>query len=120
VLGLELDEYWEAPRVDSLGSHLRTLTSKSIGVHQLPAKWNFAAFPWVDLMILQYGFGRSEEEIRELTLRAISELGKPVVAGEYEQKDESHARLLSDIAVASGAAGFGNGGTVRRGATSPD
>ena len=60
----------------------------------------------------RYGFGRTEQEIRDLTVKAISELRKPVVAGGYEVDDESRARVLGDVAVAVGAAGFGNGGTV--------
>ena len=47
----------------------------------------------------RYGFGRTEQEIRDLTVKAISELRKPVVAGGYEVDDESRARVLGDVAA---------------------
>jgi hypothetical protein len=115
VLGLELDEYWEAPLIDLLGTRLDSLTTKRIGVHQTPGRWDLAALPWVDMMILQYGFGLTEQDIREMTARAIRELGKPVVAGEYEYVDEARSKPLGDAAIAAGAAGFGNGGTMPAG-----
>jgi hypothetical protein len=112
VLGLELDEYWQTPLIDLLGSRLDSLTTKRIGVHQSPGRWDLAGLPWVDMMILQYGFGLSEQDIREMTARAIRELGKPVVAGEYEFDSEARSKPLGDAAISAGAAGFGNGCTV--------
>jgi hypothetical protein len=112
VLGLELDEYWETPLINVLGTRLDALTSKSIGVHQEPAQWDLAGLAWVDHMVLQYGFGLTEQEIEESTARAIRELGKPVVAGEYELDDQVLSERLGNAAISAGASGFGNGGTV--------
>lgn len=110
-LGLELDEYWGPAKVDPLGQHLRTLTQKKIAVHQINGKWSYGAYPWVDYMILQYGFEKSAAFIRNMTQQCIAELQKPVVAGEYALDDEGTGVILGNAAVAAGAEGFGNGGT---------
>jgi hypothetical protein len=62
-------------------------------------------------MILQYGFGESTETIADMTKEAISELRRPVVAGEYNLGSEKKGQALGDAAVAAGAVGFGNGGS---------
>ncbi len=111
VLGLELDEYWAASTVDSLGTHLARLTTKPVAVHQTPGRWDYCKFEWCDYMILQYGFDADLDDIDRMTRAAIAELGKPVVAGEYEVENEGRAILRGDRGVAAGAAGFGNGGT---------
>ena len=111
VLGLELDEYWSKSTVDILGARLNQLTSRRIAVHQLPGRWNYCESSWCDYAILQYGFGRSADQIDAMTRTAISSLQKPVVAGEYELRDERRAIMLGNRGVAAGAAGFGNGGT---------
>lgn len=111
VLGLELDEYWLPPKVDSLGSRLSELTNKPIAVHQLPGKWDLCAFSWCDYLILQYGFDKTTSDIHRMTAEAIAALGKPVVAGEYETIDESRAIAFGNAGVSAGASGFGNGGT---------
>ncbi|HEX6047827.1 MAG TPA: hypothetical protein VFZ21_01110 [Gemmatimonadaceae bacterium] len=111
VLGLELDEYWAASTVDRLGTHLSGLTAKPIAVHQTPGRWDYCKFDWCDYMILQYGFESELGDIERMTRAAIAELGKPVVAGEYEVESEERAIRRGDQGVAAGAAGFGNGGT---------
>lgn len=111
VLGLELDEYWMAPTVDSLGSQLSRLTTKPIAIHQTPGRWDYCKFDWCDYVILQYGFDARPDDIDRMTRSAIAELGKPVVAGEYEVENEERAIARGDRGVAAGAAGFGNGGT---------
>ncbi len=114
VLGLELDEYWSAGKVDDLGKHLRTLTDKMIGVHMVPGKWSYCKFGWCDYMVLQLGFGKSESFVKSMTSQAISDLGKPVVAGEYWRPQDGidGGWHLGDAGVSAGASGFGNGGTV--------
>jgi hypothetical protein len=111
VLGLELDEYWGQSKVDALGQHLATLTNKKIAVHQLAGRWNYCKLAWCDYMMLQYGFGLTEDQIETMTRRAMNDLDKPVVAGEYSLSDESVSIRLGDVAVSAGAKGFGNGGT---------
>jgi hypothetical protein len=113
VVGLELDEYWSKSVVDKLGARLAQLTAKPIATHQLPGRWDYCA-SWCDYAILQYGFGRSADQIDAMTRSAISSLKKRVVAGEYELTNEARAVMLGDRGVAAGAAGFGNGGTSPR------
>ena len=112
-LGIEIDEYWTRSEADQIGNHLQTLTQKLVAAHQLPGRWAYCRSSWCDYMILQYGFGKSESFIRNTTVQAKSELGKPVVAGEYSNSPspESASARLGDAGVAAGAAGFGNGGT---------
>ena len=63
-------------------------------------------------MVLQYGFGKNEDEIRSMTKQAISAIGKPVVAGEYAfNTPETVSIALGNAAVSAGSSGFGNGGT---------
>jgi hypothetical protein len=113
VLGLELDEYWGQSKVDALGQHLNTLTNKKIAVHQLSGRWNLCRLAWCDYMMLQYGFGKTANEIKTMTRRAINSLDKPVVAAEYSNSNEAVSVKLGDAAVSAGAKGFGNGGTPR-------
>ena len=61
-------------------------------------------------MVLQYGFGKTPEQIAAMTRDAIAALGKPVVAGEYNiTGSENTSRSLGNAALSAGAAGFGNG-----------
>jgi hypothetical protein len=110
VLGLEIDEYWDSNKVNALGSTLRGLTAKKIGVHQTEGKWDLARASWCDYHVLQYGFGMTAQAVASMTKAAIAAINKPVVAGEYELDNEGRGKLLGDAAVAAGAAGFGNGG----------
>jgi len=113
VLGLELDEYWSASKVNSLGTYLDSLTSKTIAVHQLKGNYNFCNYNWCDYMVFQYGMDKTESQIISMTHDAINSLGKPVVAGEYNVNGgESRSIRLGNAGVSAGASGFGNGGTV--------
>jgi hypothetical protein len=119
VLGLELDEYWAQSKIDELGQHLDTLTDKKIAVHQLSGRWNVCRLAWCDYMMLQYGFGQTEDAIKTMTRRAIDSLQRPVVAAEYSLSDEAVSVSLGDAAVSVGASGFGNGGTPGAAAGGP-
>jgi hypothetical protein len=111
VLGLELNEYWAKSKVNTLGKHLRTLTNKKIAVHQTKGRWDFCRFAWCDYMMLQYGFGKTAAQIKDMTHRAMKGLDKPVVAAEYSRAREGENVHLGNAAVSVGARGFGNGGT---------
>jgi hypothetical protein len=113
VLGLEMNEYWSFSTADSLGKHLSGLTRKKIAVHQTPGRWDYCQkASWCDYMVLQYGFGKTESAIAEMTRKALSALRRPVVAGEYNIKTEDHGQRLGDAAMQAGAVGFGNGGST--------
>jgi hypothetical protein len=110
VLGLEIGEYWTRADADQIGHHLKTLTAKPIAAHQNSGKWDYCRAGWCDYMILQY-WVRTKAGVRDETRRAIRDLGKPVVAGEYNLKGpERVSHQLATAAVSAGAAGFGNGG----------
>lgn len=112
ALGIEIDEYWTASEAKEIGDHLQTITFKKVAAHQLPGKWNYCkGHYWCDYMILQYGFGKSESAIKSMTKDASQDLGRPVVAGEYNAvSPESLSVKLGNAAVSAGAVGFGNGG----------
>jgi hypothetical protein len=112
-LGLELNEYLTFDESNELGKHLDRLTKKKIAVHQTPGRWDYCKKAgWCDYMILQYGFGKTTSAIASMTKKAISDLRRPVVAGEYNIKQaESTGQRLGDAAMQAGAIGFGNGGS---------
>jgi hypothetical protein len=111
-LGVEVDEFWTKSEADQIGNHLRTLTAKPIAAHQTTGRWDYCRSTWCSYMVLQYGFGQTESVVARMTRQAIADLGKPVVAGEYnEGPSELVSVRLGDAAVAAGAVGFGNGGT---------
>lgn len=115
-LGIEIEEYWSKTEASDIGNFLQSLTRKKIASHQIPGKWDYCKSSWCDYMILQYGFGKSESEIKSMTKQAINDLGKPVVAGEYNlDGSESLSVKLGNAAVSAGSAGFGNGATVLSG-----
>jgi hypothetical protein len=121
-LGLELNEYWDFDKVNQLGRYLDGITEKKIAVHQTGGRWDYCKkSDWCDYMILQYGFGKDASSISEMTKKIIKDLGKPVVAGEYNDigKSESNGRTLGDAAMKTGAVGFGNGGTPFASSGSP-
>ncbi|MGH8591369.1 MAG: hypothetical protein ACREXX_19255 [Gammaproteobacteria bacterium] len=114
ALGIEIDEYWTASEAKAIGDHLQTITFKKIAGHQLPGRWNYCkGHYWCDYMILQYGFGKSESAVKSMTENAITDLHRPVVAGEYNTLSiapETQSVKLGNAAVSVGAVGFGNGG----------
>jgi len=112
VLGIEIDEYWTLSESNQIGAHLDSLTSKPLADHQLPGKSDRCT-SWCDYLIYQYGFGKTESQIKSMTMAVIDSLGKPVVAGEYnlDESNEALSIKLGNAAVSAGASGFGNGGT---------
>lgn len=115
VLALEADEYWGREKVMALGNHLNTLTNKPIGNHQKPGNFDYCVdqgSEWCDMMVYQYGWGKSTSEIYSTTANLIYALGgKKVIAGEYNVDDgESLSYALGHAALTAGAIGFGNGG----------
>lgn len=118
TLGIEINEYWSKAEASDIGDFVQSLSRKKIASHQTPGRWDYCKSSWCDYMILQYGFGKSESEIKSMTKQAINDLSKPVVAGEYNLDGaESLSVKLGDAAVSAGSAGFGNGGTVVSGET---
>ena len=116
-IGLEANEYWTQAEVNSIANFLDNLTTKPLAMHQTPGRWDYCkGQAWCDYMILQYGFGKTEDQIKTMTTNAINDLGKPVVAGEYNSDEtvsgyEQISIRLGNAALTRCAAGFGNGAT---------
>lgn len=110
VVGLELDEYYDAGTVNHYANQLQGLTKLPIGTHQKPDKSSFATLPTVDHCYFQYGFGKSTSHVKAMTEAIRRAVGKPVIASEYHKSSNSpQARALGDAAMAGGAYGTGNG-----------
>jgi hypothetical protein len=122
VLGLELDEYFSEIEIEKIGAHLDSLTDKKIGLHFSPGLTTGIENAWADYLIYQYGFGKTEGQIRSETQAVLdviyNQYGKPLVAGEYSlfsTSPESEAIRLGDAAMSADplmkSFGFGNGGS---------
>ncbi|OUW61430.1 MAG: hypothetical protein CBD63_01650 [Candidatus Pelagibacter sp. TMED203] len=112
VTCLECDEYWSAAQVQALVAHLKSQTTKPVGVHMTP---HFKAeyFANADYVFLQTGFNKTPEQVKAMVAHAIAVTGKPVVASEYHLESRSAtARALGDAACAAGAIGTGNGRSI--------
>jgi hypothetical protein len=112
VTCLECDEYWSAETVNALVLHLKTITTKPIGVHLTPGvKKEYYAN--ADYVFLQIGFNKSAAEVAAMVKDAMAQTGLPVIASEYDKESRSpQAKALGDAACAAGAVGTGNGRTV--------
>ena len=111
VACLECDEYYSAAQVQKIVDYLRTKTDKPIGVHLSPGMRGKEAYVAnADLVYLQVGFNKTEEQFRAAIEYAVT-LGKPVVVSEYSLYGESSAaRRYGDIACSyAGVVGTGNG-----------
>jgi len=111
VACLECDEYYSVPELNVVIQRLRKATDKPIGVHLTPGMRGKEAYiKNADVIYLQTGFGKSEQEFRAEIEYALT-LGKPVVVSEYHMDSDSpEAKALGDIACSySGVVGTGNG-----------
>ena len=112
VTCLECDEYWSAAQVQALVAHLKSQTTKPVGVHMTPS-FNAEYFANADYVFLQTGFNKTPEQVKAMVAHAIAVTGKPVVASEYHLESRSAtARALGDAACAAGAIGTGNGRSI--------
>ena len=110
VVALEANEHLTLQKTRALIAHLKTLTTKPVGIHltsNAPEVWMKAG----DILFHQYGFGKSPAQIFAHTQQVIR-LVNPiqVVAAEYHKSsDTAKARALGDQALRAGAIGTGNG-----------
>ena len=116
VVGLELDEYWDADTVTHLVNVAKSLTDKPVSVHLTPGygghTGNANYYRNVDYIHLQLGFGKTPEQVAAIVAEAAKH-GVPVIASEYHKASESEAaRALGDAACAAGAVGTGNGRNI--------
>ena len=99
VVCLECDEYYSANEVSVLIQNLRRKgVNKPIGVHLTPGMAGKEAYiKDADIIYLQTGFDKTDDQIRESVRYAIS-LGKPVVVSEYHKEGTSEeARRIGDL-----------------------
>ncbi len=99
VVCLECDEYYSANEVSVLIQNLRRKgVNKPIGVHLTPGMSGKEAYiKDADIIYLQTGFDKTDDQIRQSVAYAIS-LGKPVVVSEYHKDGTSEeARRIGDL-----------------------
>ncbi len=110
VIALEADEYFGYEMIGRLAQHIRTLTSKPIGCHQTPNKYNLSAHPLVNRHYHQYGWNKSVTEMESITRGVRAHIGKSLIACEYNlSSDSSNAKSQGRAAIIGGADGTGCG-----------
>ena len=99
VVCLECDEYYSANEVSVLIQNLRRKgVNKPIGVHLTPGMAGKESYVKdADIIYLQTGFDKTDDQIRQSVAYAVS-LGKPVVVSEYHlDGTSSEARRIGDL-----------------------
>ena len=117
VVCLECDEYWSAAKVNTLVTHLKSITDRPVGVHLTSGiggkKGNKEYYANADYVFLQTGWDKTPAQITAMVKQAIAVTGKPVVASEYAKESRSAAaRALGNAACQAGAIGTGNGRSI--------
>jgi len=99
VLGLEMDEYWNANQVQKVYNATRTKWSGMIGTHHTSGKSTFAAFG--DIVFYQVSPGTATSTIISQCKNVGAKTGKKIVAFEIERQE---ARDKCQQILNSGAA----------------
>lgn len=102
VVGLEMDEYWNANQAAMMAATVRKYYKGRIGTHHCSANAPFAKLG--DILFYQVDPGRSEAQIRADTKKALS-YGKPVNFFELQRNPN---RKLCQAAMSAGAFAVGN------------
>lgn len=113
VQGIEVNESgWGVDRVGRHVTFLKNLSGKRVGVHTGSYDQEEYAAK-ADVFYVQYGFGKTANDIARITADVIRKLGsKRVIAAEYHlHGDTNEAKAMGDAAIAAGAQGVGNGCT---------
>ena len=104
VLGLELDEYWNANQVAAGMNALRGAYSGKTGVHMTSGKWDWVAV--ADILFYQTAPGKTAAQIENETKNIVAKCkGKPVCFFEMERNEN---RALCEAAFKGGAFSVGN------------
>jgi hypothetical protein len=103
VLGLELNEYWDAGRVARLAGQLRSISGLKVGIHQTSDRMEYA--PHGDIFLYQTNPGKSAGEVEGLVHGVCRRVNKPVVAFELDRHEN---RGLCEAAFRGGAFAVGN------------
>ena len=103
VIGLEIDEYWNASQVVANVAAVRKSYSGKIGVHMTSGKWDWAKA--ADILFYQTNPGKSAAQIESETKNVVAKCGKPVCFFEMERNEN---RALCEAAFRGGAYSVGN------------
>ena len=103
VVGLELNEYYNATEVAALVNATRAVYKDKIGIHQTSGNTSYASLG--DLVFYQVNPGTSVTAIQAAVKNVKAKTGKPVNMFEMERHPD---RVRSEAALAAGAFGVGN------------
>lgn len=119
VVALEANEYFGVKKHNELFMHLKTLTSKPIGVHMTPDKNTHAGYLSFPMSQGAYYYVQTNDPGRPIQPKTMSDRiaklnavypGK-IVAAEYHLDGFSNqAKAMGRAAVSAGAVGVGTGG----------
>lgn len=103
VLGLELDEYWNAGRVARLAGELRRISGLKVGIHQTSGRTDYMKAG--DIALYQMDPGASAAKVESETRRVRAVVNKPLVMFELARQEH---RALCEAAFRGGAFAVGN------------
>lgn len=104
VLGLELDDYWNANQVSNNMNELRKVYKGKTGVHMTSGKWEWVGV--ADILFYQVPPGMSAKEILNETRNIKTRIGgKPMNFFELSRQED---RALCQSALDGGAYAVGN------------
>ena len=111
ILGLEVNEYWDAETVNELGSYLNSITVHPVGNHETSLKDHYFSQSWIDWNALQVGDANNDETLEYLNVMMVR-YARPTVVVEYfgnPTGDEASRLTIATSTLGSGAAGVGCG-----------
>ena len=103
VVGLELDEYFNAAQVGALVSATRAVYGGKVGTHQTSGRADFAGL--ADICFYQVKPGKSAAQIETEARKIKAAVGKPVNFFELSRHED---RALCEAALKGGAFAVGN------------
>ncbi len=113
VLGLEMDEYWDAAQAKKVAAATRKVWEGKTGTHHTSGNAPFASLG--DILFYQVNPGRSAAQIKADTKAALKH-GKPV---NFFELDRGPNKSLAQAALDAGAFGVGNCAPGVRAVSSP-
>lgn len=103
VVGLELDEYFNAAQVGALVSATRAVYGGKVGTHQTSGRADFAGL--ADICFYQVKPGKSAAQIETEARKITGAVGKPINFFELSRHED---RALCEAALKGGAFAVGN------------
>lgn len=103
VVGLELDEYFNAAQVGALVAATRQVYGGKIGTHQTSGRADFAGL--ADICFYQVSPGKSASQIEAEARKIAGAVGKPLNFFELDRREN---RSLCEAALKGGAYAVGN------------